>query len=47
LKPIDLLFRSTTRLVARKERALDGRRRDLFEQVVGAMRQAADARRAV
>jgi len=47
LKPIDLLFRSTTRLVARKDRALDGRRRDVFEQVVRAMQQAANARQAV
>jgi len=47
LKPIDLLFRSTTRLVARKDHGLGGRRRDVFEQVVGAMRQAADTHRAV
>ena len=47
LKPVDLLFRSTTCLVAGRGRALSGRRRDVFEQVVQAMRRAADARRAV
>ena len=47
LKAIDLLFRSTTRLIAAKDRALSGRRREVFEQVVQAMRRAADAGGAV
>ncbi|MDO8611830.1 MAG: ATP phosphoribosyltransferase [Dehalococcoidia bacterium] len=47
LKAIDLLFRSTTCLIAGKDRGLRGRRRDVFEQVVRAMQQAANARQAV
>jgi ATP phosphoribosyltransferase len=47
LKPIDLLFRSTTCLIARRDEGLSGRRRDVFQQVVGAMSRAANARQAV
>jgi len=47
LRPIDLLFRSTTCLIARRDRGLSGRRRDVFQQVVSAMQQAANARQAV
>jgi len=47
LKTIDLLFRSTTCLIARRDRGLSGRRRDVFQQVVRAMQQAANARQAV
>ena len=47
LKAIDLLFRSTTCLIAHKDRGLDGRRRDVFEQVVRAMQQATNARQGV
>jgi ATP phosphoribosyltransferase len=47
LKTIDLLFRSTTCLIARRDHGLSGRRRDVFQQVVRAMQQAANARQAV
>ena len=43
LKPIDLLFRSTTCLIAGKGRALRGRRREVRDQVVSALRSAAKA----
>ncbi len=43
LKSIDLLFRSTTCLIAGKGRAFTGRRRDVFDQVVSGMRRSAKA----
>jgi ATP phosphoribosyltransferase len=47
LKPIDLLFRSTTCLIAGRGRELSGRRRQVFDQVVAALRSAAEAARSV
>lgn len=44
LKAIDLLFRSTTCLIAARGRELDGKRAKVFEQVVGALRSASEAR---
>ncbi len=41
LKAIDLLFRSTTCVVARKDAELEGRRREVFESVVEALRRSA------
>jgi len=43
LKPIDLLFRSTTCVIASRERVLSGRRRRLFDQVVSSLRMSANA----
>lgn len=43
LKPIDLLFRSTTCLIAGRGRELSGCRRQVFDQVVAALRSAAEA----
>ena len=43
LKPIDLLFRSTTCVIASRERVLSGRRRKLFDQVVSSLRMSANA----
>ena len=39
LKAIDLLFRSTTCVIARKDVALQGRRREAFEEIVAALRR--------
>jgi ATP phosphoribosyltransferase len=39
LKPVDLLFRSTTCLIAGKGRELAGRRRRVFDRVVSALRR--------
>ncbi|MEE8346701.1 MAG: ATP phosphoribosyltransferase [Dehalococcoidia bacterium] len=47
LKPIDLLFRSTTCLIASRERKLSGRRRKLFDQVLAALQTSAKAGQAV
>ena len=47
LKLIDSLFRSTTCLIAGKGRELSGRRRRVFDQVVAALRSAAEAARQV
>lgn len=47
LKSIDLLYRSTTCVVARKDAGLAGRRKGVFEDVVSALRRAAAAREAV
>ena len=47
LKPIDLLFRSTTCVVAAKGRELTGRRRELLDEVVSALRRSAEAKPAV
>ena len=41
LKAIDLLFRSTTCVIARRDAALHGRRRQVFEELAGALRRAA------
>ncbi len=38
LKPIDLLYRSTTCVIARKEAALTERRREVFEELLAALR---------
>jgi ATP phosphoribosyltransferase len=43
LKPIDILFRSTTCLIAGKGREFTGRRRDVFDQVLSGMRRSAKA----
>jgi len=43
LKPIDLLFRSTTCVIARRDSALSGRRRDVFEELLAALGRAAGA----
>jgi ATP phosphoribosyltransferase len=43
LKPIDSLFRSTTCLIGGRGRELSGRRRRVFDQVVSALRSAAEA----
>ncbi len=47
LKLIDLLFRSTTCLIAGKGREPSGRQRLVFDQVVAALRSAAEAARSV
>ena len=47
LKLIDSLFRSTTCLIAGRGRDLSGRRRRVFDQVVAALRSAAEAVRSV
>jgi len=47
LKLIDLLFRSTTCLIAGRGRELSGRRQRMFDQVVAALRSAAEAARSV
>jgi ATP phosphoribosyltransferase len=47
LKPIDSLFRSTTCLIGGRGRELSGRRRRVFDQVVSALRSAAEAAGAV
>jgi len=41
LKPIDLLYRSTTCLIGHKQPSLSGRRRKVFEEIVSALRRAA------
>jgi ATP phosphoribosyltransferase len=41
LKAIDLIFRSTSVLIAGKGRRLSGRRRELYRHVVSALRRAA------
>lgn len=43
LKPIDLLFRSTTCAIASKGRRLSGRRREVYERVLAALRESAGA----
>lgn len=43
LKAIDLLFRSTTCVIARKDAALQGRRRKAFGEIVAALGRAAGA----
>lgn len=43
LKAIDLLFRSTTCVIARKDSSLRGRRREVFEEIVAALGRAAGA----
>ena len=43
LKAIDLLFRSTTCLIARKGAALSGQRREVFDELVAALRRLAEA----
>ncbi len=43
LKVIDLLFRSTTCVIARKGAALSGRRREVFDELVAALRRSAEA----
>lgn len=43
LKAIDLLFRSTTCVIARRDRPFSGRRHRLFQEVVGALERAAEA----
>ncbi len=40
LKPVDLIFRSTTCLIAGKGRELAGRRRQVFDRVVSALRRS-------
>ena len=47
LKSIDLVFRSTTCLIAGKGRRLAGRRREVFDQVISALRRAAQAAQTV
>jgi ATP phosphoribosyltransferase len=47
LKLIDFLFRSTTCLIAGRGREMSGRQRRLFDQVVTALRSAAEAARSV
>jgi ATP phosphoribosyltransferase len=47
LKLIDFLFRSTTCLIAGKSRELSGRQQRVFDQVVAALRSAAEAARSV
>ncbi len=47
LKPIDSLFRSTTCLIGNPGRELSGRQRRVFDQVVAALRSAAEAAGAV
>ncbi len=47
LKSIDLLYRSTTCVVARKDAGLAGRRKEVFEEVVSALHRAAGPREAV
>jgi ATP phosphoribosyltransferase len=47
LKVIDLIYRSTTCAIARGDGALEGRRKKVFDGVVGALRTAAEAREAV
>jgi ATP phosphoribosyltransferase len=43
LKAIDLLFRSTTCVIARKGGALRGRRRQVLDEVVAALRSSSEA----
>ncbi len=43
LKAIDLLFRSTTCVVARKDPELPDRRREVFEELLAALRRSASA----
>jgi ATP phosphoribosyltransferase len=40
LKPIDLLYRSTTCVIGHRAPSLDGRRRAVFDHVLGALRRA-------
>ncbi len=47
LKLIDFLFRSTTCLIAGRGREMSGRRHQVFDQVVAALRSAAEAARSV
>ncbi len=47
LKQIDSLFRSTTCVIAGRGRELSGRRRRTFDQVVAALRSAAEAAQSV
>ena len=47
LKPIDLLYRSTTCVIGRKSPLLEGQRRAVFEHVVAALRRAGEAAGAV
>lgn len=47
LKPIDLLYRSTTCVIARSDRELTGRRGRVFEEVIGALNPSTGARRTV
>lgn len=47
LKPIDLLYRSTTCVIGRKAPALAGRRQAVFDHVLGALRRAGEAAQGV
>lgn len=47
LKPIDLLYRSTTCAIGRKAVALDGHRKAVFDHVVAALHRAGEAAGAV
>ncbi len=47
LKPIDLLYRSTTCVIGRKPPSLDGGRKALFDHVLGALHRAGETARAV
>jgi len=43
LKPIDLLYRSTTCVIGRKGATLDGQSKTVFDHVLGALRRAGEA----
>jgi ATP phosphoribosyltransferase len=47
LKPIDLLYRSTTCVIGRKGAALEERRSAVLDEVVGALRTSAEAAKSV
>ncbi len=47
LKPIDLLYRSTTCVIARSDRELTGKSARMFEEAVGALSRSSGARRTV
>ena len=47
LKPIDLLYRSTTCVIGRKSPSLDGQRRAVFDHVLAALHRAGEAAGAV
>jgi len=47
LKPIDLLYRSTSCVIGRRGASFEGKRKDVFEGVLGALRRAAGTGKAV
>ena len=47
LKPIDLLYRSTTCVIGRKGASLEERRSAVLDEVVGALRTSAEAAKSV